>query len=215
MQSKLILTTTLCLAIFIGCSTPEPPTINFYRAVHIGDIDQIERNLYWNVDVNKPGPDGLTALHVAVHKGSLVVVKMLLRHDADLEATDGEGNTPLAAALLARNTLVADYLVNQQAMVDANALLEKTIRQGKADRDVIDFLVKHGAELNSPNAQGNPPLHQSILDGYRVIAKNLVRKGADINARNSAGHTPLELAMEIGEQDIARMLRQFGADTSP
>lgn len=215
MQSKLILAFSLCLAILFGCSEPDPPTINFYRAVHIGDIDQIARNLYWNADVNKSGPDGLTALHVAVQKGSLVVVKMLLKHGADIEAADLEGNTPLASALLARNTLVADYLVNQQAKVDANELLDKTVRQGKADRDVIDFLVKHGAELNSPNAQGNPPLHQSILGGHLVIAKHLVRKGADINVRNSAGHTPLELATEIGERDIERMLRQYGADINP
>jgi len=211
MQSKLLLAITLCLAILSGCSKPEPPTINLYRAVHIGDIDQIRRNLYWHAEVNKPGPDGLTPLHVAARKGSLVVIKLLLQHGADIEAKDRRGNTPLASALLARNTLVADYLVKQGAKLDANALLDLTVRQGKADRDVIDFLVKQGADLDASNDQGNPPLHQAIIGGYRVVAKYLIKKGADINARNRDGKTPLQLARELQRQDIERMLRQYGA----
>lgn len=206
----------LCLTLGLsGCSEPEPPTINLYRAVHIGDIDQIERNLFWDTKVNQPGPDGLTALHVAVKKGDLVVVKMLVKHGADIDAPDKAGRSPLLTALLARNPLVAEYLVKQQARLDADAVLRETVRLGQADRDVIDFLVKQGAELDLPDEQGNTPLHIAILNGHRVNAKYLVKKGADIDLADRSGRTPLEMAIERNEVDIERMLRQFGASTKP
>jgi ankyrin repeat protein len=216
MLSKFTTALLIALAVLLGaCTKPEPPTINLYRAVHISDIDQIERNLRWGADVNQPGPDGLTALHVAAGKGSLVIVKMLLQEGADPELKDPQGNTPLSTALLTRNTLVAGYLVKQGVPLDPNAILQKAVRQGQADRDVIDFLVKRGAELDRQDPQGNPALHLAILNGRRVIAKYLINKGADINLVNSAGKSPLALANELGEKDIERMLIDFGAVITP
>ncbi len=214
MQIKLVLLLSVSLIILTACSKPEPPTINLYRAVHVGDIDQIGRNRYWDADVNQPGPDGLTVLHVAARKGSLVIVKMLLEHGADKEALNNQGHTPLASALFARNTLVAEFLVKQQASLDPDALLLEAVHLGRADRDVIDFLVKQGASLDSRDAQNNTALHLAILNGHRVIAKYLVQKGADIDATDNSGRTPLQLAIELDEKDIAQILRKFGAITS-
>jgi hypothetical protein len=216
MPIKLFLLLSVLLSLLAaGCSDPQPPTINLYRAVHIGDIDQIERNLFWGAEVNQPGPDGLTALHVATRKGGLVVVEMLLESGADIEALNGEGHSPLATALLARNTLVAEYLVEQGAQIDPDALLQLTVQAGQADRDVVDFLAKQGADLDAIDAAGNAPLHLAILGGHRVIAKYLVQKGAAIDIPDAAGRTPLQLAIEQDEQAIAQMLRKFGASISP
>ena len=113
--------------------------------------------------------------------------------------------------MLSRNTLVADYLVKQGAFLDPDAILRQAVIQGSADRDVIEFLTKHGADLNRPGPQGDPPLHLAILNSRRVVAKYLINQGADIDLANSAGKTPLALAVERGEQDIQRLLLDFGA----
>jgi ankyrin repeat protein len=213
MRIVLSLLLSVYLATLTACSEPQPPTINLYRAVNIGDIDQIQRNLYWHADVNQPGPDGATPLHVAARKGSLVIVKMLVEQGADLEARDKQSQTPLSNALFTRNTQVAAYLISQGASLEPDTLLQKTVGMGAADRDVIDFLVKQGAQLERRDQAGNAPLHLAILNGHRVTAKYLVQKGADIDALDKAGRTPLQLAIELGEQDIARMLRVYGATT--
>ncbi|MGD8912072.1 MAG: ankyrin repeat domain-containing protein [Candidatus Thiodiazotropha sp.] len=199
----------------IGCSQPSEPTITLARAVQIGDIDQLERNIHWNADINKPGQAGLAPLHVAAAKGSLVMCKILVKNGADLEVTDSQGHTPLLKALIARNTIVAEYLFKSGAKLDPNAALHETARLGSADRDVIRFLLRQGASLDNIDADGNTPLHSAILNDQRVVAKYLINRGASLEIRNQAGMTPLALAISRKNRDIERILRQFGASDSP
>jgi hypothetical protein len=154
MQCKNLIVLMLSFWLVLGCTKPNPPTINIHRAVEIGDLDQLERNLYWDAEVNEPGPNGLTPLHAAAKKGSLVMSRILVAHGANLGALHPQGHTPLIKALIARNTRLADYLVKQGAKLDANAVLHETARLGSADRDVIDFLVKQGADKRRTEGTG-------------------------------------------------------------
>jgi uncharacterized protein len=214
MFSRIIPLVLLSLSLLQGCSQPSQPTINLHRAVQIGDLDQIERNLYWKADVNELGPDGLTPLQLAAQKGNLVTCKILLQHGADLEKRDSQGHTALTKALIARNTLLADYLTKQGAKLDANAILHETARLGVADRDVIDFLIKQGAVIDHQDTDGNTPLHNAIQYDQRVVAKYLVNRGANLALANNAGQTPLSLAIALGRIDIEHMLRKLGAPES-
>ena len=201
----------VALLLFAACTNPDPPTVNLHRAVQIGDLDQLERNLNWDADVNEPGPDGLTPLHSAAQKGSLVMSQILVTHGADLTAQDPQGHTPVVKALIARNPLLADYLVKQGAALDANAVLHETARLGSADRDVIDFLVKQGAGIDHQDGEGDTPLHSAIRQNQRVVVKYLLIKGARLELVNGEGQTPLALAVALQHDDIARLLRQFEA----
>lgn len=204
----------ICLLSLTGCTEPREPTITLSHAVQIGDIDQLERNIHWNADINKPGPDGLSPLHVAATKGSLVMCKILVKNGAELEVTDPQGHTPLLKALIARNTLVADYLFKSGAKLDPNAALHETARLGSADRDVISFLLRQGATLDNTDAQGNTPLHSAILNDQRVVTKYLINRGASLDIRNKEGKSPLAIAIERKNHDIERLLRQFGASNN-
>ena len=82
-----------------GCAEPPKPTVNLYRAVHVGDLDQIKRHLFWGTDVNQPGPNGDYPLHVAVGQGRVAIAKELLKHGAKTEVHDALGRTPLQLAL--------------------------------------------------------------------------------------------------------------------
>ncbi|MCU7946784.1 MAG: ankyrin repeat domain-containing protein [Candidatus Thiodiazotropha sp. (ex Cardiolucina cf. quadrata)] len=211
MLNKIIHITLICLLSLTGCSKPSEPTITLTRAVQVGDIDQLERNIHWDADINKPGPEGLTPLHVAAQKGSLVMTKILVKNGAELEVNDPQGHTPLLKSLIARNTIIADYLFKSGAKLDPNAALHETAKLGSADRDVIDFLVRRGASLDNPDQDGNTPLHSAIHNDQRVAAKYLINRGASLDIVNNAGLGPLDLAIERKNPDIERILRQFGA----
>jgi ankyrin repeat protein len=215
MSKRFNLISLICFITLFGCSQPSEPTITLSRAVQIGDIDQLERNIHWNADINKPGANGLAPLHVAAKKGSLVMTKILVKNGADLEVNDPQDHTPLLKALIARNTIVAEYLLKNGAKLDANNALHETARLGSADRDVIGFLLRHGANLDNTDEEGNTPLHVAILSNQRVVAKYLITRGANLDILNRAGISPLGLAIERKNADIERMLRQFGASDTP
>ncbi|MCG7948540.1 MAG: ankyrin repeat domain-containing protein [Candidatus Thiodiazotropha taylori] len=211
MLYRIAIIVSLCVLVLSACSKQAEPTITLSRAVQIGDIDQLERNLHWGADVNKADTSGLTPLHVAAQKGSLVMSRILVKNQADLEAVDPRGHTPVLKALIARNPIIAEFLVEKGAKIEPNSALHETAALGSADRDVVGFLIKKGAKLDNQDEKGNTPLHSAILNDQRVSAKYLINRGASLDIANQEGLTPLGLAKQKGNQDIIRMLIQFGA----
>jgi ankyrin repeat protein len=105
----------LCLVavLVMACNRPPEPTLNLYRAIHVGDLDQIKRHLYWGTNINQAGADGDYPLHMAARRGHLVVVEELLEHGAALDVRDASQRTPLQAALLAGKTQTARVLLRR------------------------------------------------------------------------------------------------------
>jgi len=211
MTTRLLLVFCVISGILVaGCAEPDRPSVSLYRAVQIGDIDQIERHLYWGTDINAPDAQGNTPLHVAADRGRWAVVRLLLEHGAEIDARNAEGQTPINSALLKGRTQVAELLLQHGAQLDpTRALHDAAVRQ-IADRDVIRFLVEHGGNINGVAENGNTPLHQAVAEGNRVIAKFLIAQGADVNAPNGAGKTPLDVALESRDADLVRLLQSQG-----
>jgi uncharacterized protein len=194
-----------------ACSRPAPPNISLYRAIHAEDLDQIKRHILYGADLNQMDRDGQMPLHVAAEQGSQVLCALLIKHGARLDAHNRQDRTPLEVAVLAGKISVARLLLRYGAALDIQHLLGEVIRSGTDFRDVYDFLLRHGADLNAPDATGNTPLIIAVLTGNRLTVKRLVDRGADINRPGADGLTPLALARRRGDGDIVRLLRQYGA----
>jgi hypothetical protein len=67
---------------------------------------------------------------------------------------------------------------------------------------VIEVLLKYGAKLNSPNKDGDTPLHIAAKDYYDEdlfkieTVELLLKKGAIFDVFNDNGDTPLDLAIK-------------------
>lgn len=199
------------LVLLVACSKPEQPTISLYRAVHGGDIDQIERHLYWGSDINAQDAEGNMPLHVAAERGRLVVVRLLVENGADVNARNRDGQTPIFVALMAGRTQIADLLLQHGASLEPDALLHAVAENGVADRDVIRFLVARGGRIDAPGANGDSPLMQAVRLGHRKVARMLIDQGANVNARDTAGESVLQIALQYGDPDIIELLRRNGA----
>ena len=105
----------MVLSVITGCSDPDRPTIVFHLALQRGDIDQIERHIFWGTDITQAGPSGQTPLHITAEKGRPIVTELLLKHGADIEGKDGDNNTPLHTAVMSGRTQVAKLLIQQGA----------------------------------------------------------------------------------------------------
>lgn len=202
----------ILVGLLSGCDEPPEPTVNLYRAVHSGDLDQIKRHLFWKTDINQPGPDGSYPLHVAVSQGRVVIARELLSHGARLDARDALGRTPLHVALANGKIQAAELLLQQGAEDDRQALLFQLAEAQALDRDSIDFLTAHGADLNSIGPEGRAPLHLAVAAGNLKLAKQLISAGAKVNLEDSSGQTPLDIASGQDEPTLIRLLEQYGAE---
>jgi ankyrin repeat protein len=201
----------LAILALTACSKQDEPTIGFYPALQRGDIDQIERHIYWGADLNQATPDGRMPLHIAAKAGRWIVVELLLDNGAQIDSKDQQGHSPLYEAVMAGRTQIAQLLIKRGATLDADQLLQAAIVNQVADRDVIELLVKKGADVNHPDSNGDSPLHLAVKKDYRVLTKLLIAHGANVNPKDSSGHTPLWYAIGHHNQEISTILKKNGA----
>ena len=198
-----------------ACTEPQQPTVNLYRAIHVGDLDQIKRHLYWGTDVNQRGPDGELPLHVAARRGRVVIAGELLAHGADADVLNAAGQTPLQVALAAGKTQLAAVLIERGAADDPQDLLLRLVRDGVTDRDSLNFLIERGADVNGRDENGSAPLHIAVSNSAVLLVKRLIERGADVNAADGEGRTPLMIARAIGNRFVIAVLEPFGARLEP
>jgi ankyrin repeat protein len=90
-------------------------------------IDFVKKMLsYDGLDLNMRDNSGYTALHFAVQNGNADMVLLLLENKADIDIQDNLGNTPLWRA----------------------------VSNNPDDRNIINMLIKHGANVNIENHYG-------------------------------------------------------------
>lgn len=57
--------------------------------------------------------------------------------------------------------------------------------------EIVQLLIKHGADVNLPNDDGNGPLHAAAFLGHTAVVEVLLQNGADPNWLNRDGAPPL------------------------
>jgi ankyrin repeat protein len=80
------------------------------QAATRGDLGELRSRLDTGVDIDSRDADGRTALMLATLNGRLGAVQLLLARGANREIADTSGVTPLAAALAAHQTAIAQAL---------------------------------------------------------------------------------------------------------
>ena len=80
------------------------------------------------------------------------------------------------------------------------------------DINAVRTLLKQGADVNGPLADGATALHWAAYRDDVPIADALIRAGASVNVANQLGITPLMLACHNGSPAMADLLLKAGAD---
>lgn len=123
-----------------------------------------------------------TALQAASQNGHIEVIKILLRHNADVEIEDKDG----------------DRAVHHAAFGD--------------EPGVMELLARAGADLNARNKRRQTPLHIAVNKGHVGVVRNILELGCRPSLQDSEGDTPLHDAISKKRDDMLTLLLEHGAD---
>lgn len=194
-----------------ACTAPDRPSIPLFLAVQRGDIDQLDRHIYWGSDINAMLPNGMHPLEVAAEKGRFVMVRTLLGHGAAIDNRSADGDSALDLAILNGRTQVAELLLERGADLDASQLLLRAAQTGVTDRDVVRFLTERGADTEIRSDDADTPLIVAIRQENHRLAMHLVNQGADVDTQTADGKSALALARELEYGELINLLRRRGA----
>ena len=188
-----------------------------FTAAKAGDLEKVKALLEANPQsVNEKGDQDETPLYLAAAYGHAAVVKLLLNHNANVNAVDkNAGWTPLHRAA---NAAVAELLLNHNADVNATPTesrvtpLHLAAMSGRTD--VVELLLKHNANVNAVTVAGITPLLWAALYGHTAVAELLLKHGANVNVADRHGMTPLHAAAAKGHTAIVKLLLNYRANVN-
>jgi ankyrin repeat protein len=80
------------------------------------------------------------------------------------------------------------------------------------DAEMVKLLIRHGADVNRPDAWGSSPLMAATWAGQTGCVEVLLNAGADVHCRNFWGENAIFFSCQAGQTECARLLLQYGAD---
>jgi uncharacterized protein len=190
--------------------------VGLIDAVKAGDREAVRSLLRQHTDVNKPLPDGATALHWAVHRDDLQTVDLLIAGGAKVNAVDEYGVTPVSLACTNGNAAMVEKLLTVGADPNVSMLSGETPLMtcaGAGSVKAVTLLLAEGADVNAKDARAQQTaLMWAVAEKHPDVAKVLIEHGADVRARSRRGFTPLLFAAQQGDIETARVLLAAGAD---
>jgi ankyrin repeat protein len=143
-----------------------------------------------SVNMQRPSPEGGTALHAACQYGHEPLVALLLSHRADVMLSMGEiGGTPLHVACEMGHASCIRALLG--ASIDAHVLLTSARATGEVPLslaarsdavDAVDACLAAGARVNYALRDGATALLIAVESGALRCAKRLLEAGASTEA---------------------------------
>lgn len=157
--------------------------------------------------------DKCILLSMAIERGSDGVAELLLTHfEADPEAQDRRGKTPLALAVEYNNLRMVKFLLEGGYSVNVATSLNSAMTARRLD--IVEQFLAADTGLQSLKQQGtaSTPLHlaceKGLVDSVKLLLEDrIVSAGwVDLDAMDESGYTPLHLACRHGHCNVASLL---------
>ena len=167
--------------------------------------------------VDAKGRDGYTALQYSCRYGHVDIVKILLKHKANVNARTDSGDTPLILAVIHKHDNVINALLSDsQCLVDAKGqdgytALHYSCRYGHVDR--VRTLVNHKANVNAKTDSGDTPLTLASRNKFdNVVHALLSDSQCLVDDKSQDGYTALHYSCRDGRVDRVRTLVKHKAN---
>ena len=160
--------------------------IDLPTAAFLGNMTFFEDYFAQGGDVNTWQGSSLLKTVLLYSRNHLSIVKLLIAFGADVNAynDDDDWGSPLHLAAQC------------------------------SPKDVVELLLRSGANLEARDKNGETPLHKAVDCGRRQITEFLIEQGSNIEAKDNRGTSPLFLAVNRGDRAIAKFILEHGAEVN-
>lgn len=184
-----------------------------------GNLEMIDCLLKQHADPNA-SVDGTFALHRAAAAGHTAVVQRLLDNNANTDAIDSNGYTPLQKAYASAD--ITEILLNetQKPIVNQVTLNETALFLAcyEGCTEVVDILLRRGANFDEEyqSVKLKYPILLAVYRGKPAVVQLLLNHGANINVYNNYHKTALHFAIDYSwnpeAHDCLKVLLNFRPD---
>ena len=182
-------------------------------AANLGHVEAVELLISLGADVNYQSPDGsVTPLMDSCINGHIDVVKSLIKHEANLNISDGLSQNALTIAIHKRYFDIAKILINAGIDINSfdlsnNSPVTYAIIAG--DFELVESLLKRGAHTNIKGLNGYTLLHNTLQsDNSEIIEISRKYFYSQINEKNLFGDTPVNTAVKTKNRAAIDMFVQ-------
>ncbi|XP_046343526.2 serine/threonine-protein phosphatase 6 regulatory ankyrin repeat subunit B-like isoform X2 [Haliotis rufescens] len=186
----------------------------FHYACFTGNKN-ILKQLVPHCDINSRGLNGWTPVMYAVVSGQVGSLKLLVKHNADVELCDSNNNSLLHLAIENGTTASVEYLLKEHKFdIHTRGMhgwtpLVCAVFAGK--KDVLDVLLKYKADKRLRDTNTRNALHLACECGINSIVECLLQL-TDINASGKHGQTPIMCSASSGKKNTFDLLLSRKAD---
>ncbi|XP_076466512.1 transient receptor potential cation channel subfamily A member 1 homolog [Babylonia areolata] len=159
-----------------------------------------------------------TPLHVACQNGYLDIVRVLIRHEANIACKNEEEQTPIhLAAKYGRTSIVREIVGRDKSTLndedeDSNTALHLAAEFGHTR--VAEILLELGADVSARNYNQWTPLDLAASKGWTKTCSVLLNNDAHVDPTDKNKTTPLHLASRYGHARVVELLLDWGADVA-
>ena len=199
-----------CAPLFLACKNGSAEVVEYLISKCNAPIEQ--PGLF---EVEEEGVrHSVTPLWCAAVSGRLAVVRVLLRHGADVNAVSDSGSTSVrSVCYIVRPGLETCHLAIIRALVTAGANIHLSNHFGGTclinsvqSAELVKYLIRHGADVNAEDVQHKTALHYAIQEHRLDTAKLLIENGADLLKKSKYGDDALQTASVKGALSIFNYL---------
>jgi len=149
--------------------------------------------------INEPNGKGFTLLHIACQRGSMEMIKYLLKHKADIDAQTPDNKTVLHMACEQRNLFLVRYLLSENANIYIKTSENKTalhISCENGEYEIVSELLERAHVLND----------DTNFINIRLFNNDKSQSTKQQQKSEDNGMTALHIACEKGFVDVVRVL---------
>ena len=190
----------------------DPKNVQLLDAVKQGDETRVKQLLAEGANPNILNVEKVSVLKIAARNGSTQIVKLLLESGANPSSSDEEWSALRGAAYngyveIVRLLIEAGAEINVTPKASMPILVYVIGKNEPASFEVIQELVKHGADLNASSHQGITPMLMAAMRNRKDIMSLLEKAGAD---KEAAEKWRLAEAASTGNSEAVVALIQKG-----